>query len=236
MRGPASWLPKWIQFLRPNATGRMAFSAALVLNSRMPITCGHAEILFSSLCINGEEFINGCYQRYRGTIVGMSFHRLEEVSPSVCPTAGRSSICRSVSLVGLRRAQSSRRGSGMAERFSQGEWCSSAERRGTPVHRRLVRRSISSVARLSSLELRSRSRVRHLPCRSYSQSAKSFLRGRSLSASYPVRLFNGGIAQLVERLVRNEKARGSNPLTSRPRNTSGWISMRCHWRGELLAG
>jgi hypothetical protein len=25
----------------------------------------------------------------------------------------------------------------------------------------------------------------------------------------------GGIAQLVERLVRNEKARGSNPLTSR---------------------
>jgi hypothetical protein len=26
----------------------------------------------------------------------------------------------------------------------------------------------------------------------------------------------GGIAQLVERLVRNEKARGSNPLTSRP--------------------
>jgi hypothetical protein len=27
----------------------------------------------------------------------------------------------------------------------------------------------------------------------------------------------GGIAQLVERLVRNEKARGSNPLTSRLR-------------------
>ena len=26
----------------------------------------------------------------------------------------------------------------------------------------------------------------------------------------------GGIAQLVERLVRNEKARGSNPLTSSP--------------------
>ena len=25
---------------------------------------------------------------------------------------------------------------------------------------------------------------------------------------------DGGIAQLVERLVRNEKARGSNPLTS----------------------
>ena len=28
---------------------------------------------------------------------------------------------------------------------------------------------------------------------------------------------SGGIAQLVERLVRNEKARGSNPLTSRLR-------------------
>jgi S-adenosylmethionine hydrolase len=27
--------------------------------------------------------------------------------------------------------------------------------------------------------------------------------------------FAGGIAQLVERLVRNEKARGSNPLTSK---------------------
>jgi hypothetical protein len=26
---------------------------------------------------------------------------------------------------------------------------------------------------------------------------------------------DGGIAQLVERLVRNEKARGSNPLTSK---------------------
>jgi hypothetical protein len=26
--------------------------------------------------------------------------------------------------------------------------------------------------------------------------------------------YSGGIAQLVERLVRNEKARGSNPLTS----------------------
>ena len=28
--------------------------------------------------------------------------------------------------------------------------------------------------------------------------------------------FPGGIAQLVERLVRNEKVRGSNPLTSSP--------------------
>lgn len=27
-------------------------------------------------------------------------------------------------------------------------------------------------------------------------------------------IVSGGIAQLVERLVRNEKARGSNPLTS----------------------
>jgi hypothetical protein len=32
----------------------------------------------------------------------------------------------------------------------------------------------------------------------------------------PVFIGNGGIAQLVERLVRNEKARGSNPLTSNP--------------------
>ena len=34
---------------------------------------------------------------------------------------------------------------------------------------------------------------------------------------FPVKFlsaFPGGIAQLVERLVRNEKARGSNPLTS----------------------
>jgi hypothetical protein len=32
---------------------------------------------------------------------------------------------------------------------------------------------------------------------------------------------NGGIAQLVERLVRNEKARGSNPLTSSLRVSDG---------------
>ena len=31
----------------------------------------------------------------------------------------------------------------------------------------------------------------------------------------------GGIAQLVERLVRNEKARGSNPLTSNPESSRG---------------
>ena len=30
----------------------------------------------------------------------------------------------------------------------------------------------------------------------------------------PFSKLHGGIAQLVERLVRNEKARGSNPLTS----------------------
>ena len=34
MRGSASWLPKWIQFLRPKATGRMVFSAALLLCSK----------------------------------------------------------------------------------------------------------------------------------------------------------------------------------------------------------
>src|SRR6266853_4584508 len=33
--------------------------------------------------------------------------------------------------------------------------------------------------------------------------------------------FFGGIAQLVERLVRNEKVRGSNPLTSSLRASSG---------------
>ena len=32
---------------------------------------------------------------------------------------------------------------------------------------------------------------------------------------------NGGIAQLVERLVRNEKARGSNPLTSKLESFQG---------------
>ena len=36
----------------------------------------------------------------------------------------------------------------------------------------------------------------------------------SAVCSLPVFIVNGGIAQLVERLVRNEKARGSNPLTS----------------------
>ena len=35
-----------------------------------------------------------------------------------------------------------------------------------------------------------------------------------LSHLFPVSQLDGGIAQLVERLVRNEKVRGSNPLTS----------------------
>jgi hypothetical protein len=39
----------------------------------------------------------------------------------------------------------------------------------------------------------------------------------------------GGIAQLVERLVRNEKARGSNPLTSSPESFLG-----CSEGGALL--
>jgi hypothetical protein len=34
---------------------------------------------------------------------------------------------------------------------------------------------------------------------------------------------HGGIAQLVERLVRNEKARGSNPLTSKDAASCGCI-------------
>jgi hypothetical protein len=35
----------------------------------------HAEILLSSLCINGEEFINGCNQCDRAPIVRMGFDR-----------------------------------------------------------------------------------------------------------------------------------------------------------------
>jgi hypothetical protein len=35
-------------------------------------------------------------------------------------------------------------------------------------------------------------------------------------------IVSGGIAQLVERLVRNEKARGSNPLTSSSETLSGY--------------
>jgi hypothetical protein len=38
----------------------------------------------------------------------------------------------------------------------------------------------------------------------------------------------GGIAQLVERLVRNEKARGSNPLTSS-------VGLGCKTRAETVA-
>ena len=35
-------------------------------------------------------------------------------------------------------------------------------------------------------------------------------------AAFIARSIVGGIAQLVERFVRNEEARGSNPLTSTP--------------------
>jgi hypothetical protein len=60
----------------------------------------------------------------------------------------------------------------------------------------------------------------------------------------------GGIAQLVERLVRNEKARGSNPLTSslrsrrqrerrlsrRSSSEGGHLLTSIHQRGELRLG
>ncbi len=35
------------------------------------------------------------------------------------------------------------------------------------------------------------------------------------SSGYAAEASNGGIAQLVERVVRNDEARGSNPLTSK---------------------
>src|SRR5476649_972393 len=56
------------------------------------------------------------------------------------------------------------------------------------------------------------------------------LPGRGNHAYFPARIF-GGIAQLVERLVRNEKVRGSTPLTSR---NSGWVAGRllCHRGAE----
>src|SRR6266478_846398 len=40
----------------------------------------------------------------------------------------------------------------------------------------------------------------------------------------------GGIAQLVERLVRNEKVRGSNPLTSKASKRRGNVLKRAHFR------
>src|SRR4029434_933909 len=47
---------------------------------------------------------------------------------------------------------------------------------------------------------------------------RGFVASFSLAEKAPsrdsARRLSGGIAQLVERLVRNEKARGSNPLTS----------------------
>ena len=44
-------------------------------------------------------------------------------------------------------------------------------------------------------------------------------------ACYVADLF-GGIAQLVERLVRNEKVRGSNPLTSTNFSGARWAETR----------
>src|SRR5947207_15634379 len=39
----------------------------------------------------------------------------------------------------------------------------------------------------------------------------------------------GGIAQLVERLVRNEKVRGSNPLTSKTKGAEVTATIRVHY-------
>ncbi len=39
---------------------------------------------------------------------------------------------------------------------------------------------------------------------------------KTAQAAYVRRTLDGVVAQLVERLVRNEKVRGSNPLTSTP--------------------
>ena len=39
----------------------------------------------------------------------------------------------------------------------------------------------------------------------------------------------GGIAQLVERLVRNEKVRGSNPLTSKTKGVEVTSTIRVHY-------
>jgi hypothetical protein len=47
---------------------------------------------------------------------------------------------------------------------------------------------------------------------------------RQLSPDPTVFGKSGGIAQLVERLVRNEKARGSNPLTSTNQNQTIVVS------------
>ena len=52
------------------------------------------------------------------------------------------------------------------------------------------------------------------PCKRGMRSRVARLPASSNCAYFPAPNF-GGIAQLVERLVRNEKARGSNPLTSK---------------------
>src|SRR4030095_338078 len=54
------------------------------------------------------------------------------------------------------------------------------------------------------------------------QCAKQIL-GDQFRASFHKQI--GGIAQLVERLVRNEKARGSNPLTSSFSRTDGQVGV-----------
>src|SRR3954451_19083022 len=45
--GPACWLPRWIQFFRPTTSGRMEFSARLLLSSssgwsRKRVSFGHS--------------------------------------------------------------------------------------------------------------------------------------------------------------------------------------------------
>jgi hypothetical protein len=56
---------------------------------------------------------------------------------------------------------------------------------------------------------RSRDRPEHLP-----KVCRRGLTEWELASLLPALSNHGGLAQLVERLVRNEKARGSNPLTS----------------------
>ena len=46
-------------------------------------------------------------------------------------------------------------------------------------------------------------------------------------------VFHGGIAQLVERFVRNEEARGSNPLTSTTLGILSRGSARRRNRGDF---
>ena len=62
--------------------------------------------------------------------------------------------------------------------------------------------------------------------------AKSACRTHRGVRIFPL-FFGGGIAQLVERLVRNEKVRGSNPLTSTIKNPGGSIERL--WAPAALA-